>query len=568
LSLLLQTQGGRQVLEPRFCLDFDEKRDRAKERFAKVSEVIDESDASLPQEEMEELGHEETNADLPEDEEYIEDGGPLDGEEKQEDDDSPFMRAEAKECLRRLDLDYMHDDILPHLDAFHSKRFDEVMSKVLTRSAVSAILKIQLPKAILDYRSVPALPDPGLMLIPINEIALLQREEPDFKVEEGRERNSIKLQMDGFVYLVETILSFHSFLKYGSNLLLSRPGGSLEYDKALELFLRVLVSTVDRGEGTNQWNLQKTLELAHFKPDMLFMGSGSGFSTSTGERGLKAWAKKPSKTAQKRGDAIFSKQVCQRIHEAQIINAVAECKPLEEDDMEEAQITLEPMARCANFVVEVRNDSTSIHRILPSGRKHKTQLDFSERIISWFETTYHVPPGESVYIQMFTEVVLPRCNINEMKTIIRAHPNYRYEGPWYDYTFAKYNEDGREETEIVYPCKTVCFFVDPDSGETMALVQEVNHQTETQKQRDSQLFTHWTLRSRVNRTTKRHDAIFKALPVAVLSDRIYVIDPMPVGGFTRMASSDFDILAVKYCKEQWPRSYLESPGYLKKYRWN
>ena len=83
----------------------------------------------------------------------------------------------------------------------------------------------------------------------------------------------------------------------------------------LELYLRVLGLTVDRGDNTRQWCLQKMLELAHFLEDVLFYGPASGFSTETGERGLKQWAKAPAKTAQKRSDEVFSKQVCARIHE-------------------------------------------------------------------------------------------------------------------------------------------------------------------------------------------------------------------------------------------------------------
>jgi hypothetical protein len=51
-----------------------------------------------------------------------------------------------------------------------------------------------------------------------------------------------------------------------------------------EVFLRVLVATVDPGEDSNQWCLQKMLELVHFLDDMLDFGPASGFSTETGER--------------------------------------------------------------------------------------------------------------------------------------------------------------------------------------------------------------------------------------------------------------------------------------------
>ncbi len=102
----------------------------------------------------------------------------------------------------------------------------------------------------------------------------------------------------------------HAFLKYGCSLLVSSSTGIDDYKHSLELFLRILVLTVDCGDDTNQWCLQKMLELVHFLDDILCFGPASGFSTETGERGLKQWAKAPARTAQKRSDAVFFKQGC------------------------------------------------------------------------------------------------------------------------------------------------------------------------------------------------------------------------------------------------------------------
>jgi hypothetical protein len=126
---------------------------------------------------------------------------------------------------------------------------------------------------------------------------------------------------------------------------------------------------------------------------------------------------------------------------------------------------------------------------------------------------------------------------------------------------ASYEEENRED-HPTYPCKIACFFKDPNTGKNMALVQEVEFQTPEENSRESQLFNHWTLKSKENRTNRRRDAVFAAISVESLSDRIYAIDPKPVGGFSRKEAVDFEILVVKYVKEQWPMSFLESPKYL------
>jgi hypothetical protein len=312
------------------------------------------------------------------------------------------------------------------------------------------------------------------------------------------------------------------------------------------------------------------LELVHFLEDVLLYGPASGFSTETGERGLKQWAKAPAKTAQKRSDEVFSKQVCSRIHERVLINGIADAQPsgnesdMEEDDQPVADIIVRP--RCANYVVEIgMNSPASIIRILSStGKRHKMQVDFPPLIVAWFERHYR-DPTTTIHIQLYTEIIL-RGEPGQPGVALRAHPHYQSEGPWYDYAQAVYEDDDGVAT--IYPCKMVCFFKEPTDFKTMALVQEVNYQDDKQYNRESQLFHHWTLNSKDNRETGNADAVFEVLDVEILTDRIYVIDPAPVGGFSRKTASTFTILQVKYGKEEWPESFLESDKYLDGYHWD
>ena len=65
----------------------------------------------------------------------------------------------------------------------------------------------------------------------------------------------------------------------------------------------------------------------------------------------------------------------------------------------------------------------------------------------------------------------------------------------------------------------------------------------------------------------RRDAVFAVMDVEMLSDRIDVVDPQPVGGFSRQAWAAFNILVAKYVKEQWPISFTISVYYLANYTW-
>ena len=62
-------------------------------------------------------------------------------------------------------------------------------------------------------------------------------------------------------------------------------------------------------------------------------------------------------------------------------------------------------------------------------------------------------------------------------------------------------------------------------------------------------------------------AILKAISIETLGNHIYIIDPFPNGGFNRPLTNDYDILVVKYTREEWPMSFLSSPEYFEKYHY-
>ena len=557
LALLLQMINGRDLLMPRFDVDFDSRRDRAREQFtgglseASVAASESANDAVL-------------SADA--DDESCEDPMHLSNRDNDNDsvvtEDGTLSEVQLKRALENLDLSHLLNGIRPFLDPFHKQCLDKVLATVLTPRAFDAVSKIRLPSNLTDYRTtlnleVPVPADPEVATPPGTDAILIHGDRAD---------NSIKLPMDKFVYVVETILSLHAFLKYGCSLLVTSPTDIAGYKWVLETFLHTLVATVDRGDDTNQWCLQKMLELVHFLEDVLDYGPASGFSTETGERGLKKWAKAPAKTAQKRSDEVFSRQVCMRIHESVLINKIADAHPLDTDVVDnEGLVIAEVQLRCANFVVDL-HQTAIVTRVLSSGKAHGIQIDFPEVVVAWFETQF-LDREREIRIQLYTEILLPSGVDGQPGTLLRAHPNYQSEGPWYDYALTRYDEENREDSPT-YPCKIACFFKDPNTGQTMALTQEVDFQTRKETTRESQLFTHWTFKSKENRLNRRREAVLEAISVESLSDRIYVVDPKPVGGFSRKKAEDFNILVVKYGKRQWPMSFLESPKYCDSYSWD
>jgi hypothetical protein len=83
--------------------------------------------------------------------------------------------------------------------------------------------------------------------------------------------------------------------------------GELDVDTVKERTREVgdiFKTAADRGEGTNQWNIPKFIDMLLLPEYMRRLGSTWRFHVGFAERGLKKWAKKPSNTAQKRGNGV------------------------------------------------------------------------------------------------------------------------------------------------------------------------------------------------------------------------------------------------------------------------
>jgi hypothetical protein len=192
----------------------------------------------------------------------------------------------------------------------------------------------------------------------------------------SRSTLSLKADCEEMVCLVEGILCFVAFLKYDSNLLVDPCDHVAQYLESLDSLMDLLCNGTSRGEGTHEWKLQKTVEMNHFLDDMLNLGSAGGFSTQTGERGLKVWAKCFAVTVQKRSDEVFSGQVVSRIHESELLGSNPGSGDRREPTAVLGSDEVEVHFSGNNFSVLVGREETKVIRTLPNGYLHPIQLEF------------------------------------------------------------------------------------------------------------------------------------------------------------------------------------------------
>lgn len=590
LSVLLQSDYGQQLLAPRFTDSFDHQRASSAARFQGICIGDDDGEISLDGDEQEGDDDKESDED---------DGESIEGNPQ------TLSKEEIKAYLTSIQLEYVHKDLPKAIPTHHQNLLWNLLKNMIKRSWVNkASLHPNLPD--LDYNSLINNPMPPSQKQPKSSKLWLPTQSaiegawnPNVASSDtkGDTPRTISLSMPEFSYLVETILTFHSCLKDPRCLGDKDPTTGehknfKRFARALSILLRVLFHGVRRPENSNQWRIRKIVELSHFLDDIMEYGCADGFNTSTGERNLKSWAKKPSATAQKRSAEVHSKQTSSRLHETflleQAIQLPREPEPPIESSTDDAALQTRLPSSTEKFLLEPRSgglfkkkgSQSKMLQAIPVNRGPLSPI-----AINWFRERYHEeefesPDGSPRKIQIFTEVYVDG-------DLCRAHANYSQgqRGPWYDCVAIDVNG-----TPV--PGRLAAIFFDQEQEETSnrlrALVQRARSNKSGRLRRkddNSQLFSHWELESTTNSNGGQQggcasicSATLRDLPVKDILLRTFCIDvgKLPVAcddgtcdPFCRpVISSDgstsraFDIIWTD--RAEWPETFLESPRFIKR----
>jgi hypothetical protein len=141
-------------------------------------------------------------------------------------------------------------------------------------------------------------------------------------------REKPRCTKSAFIILMSQLLTFHAYYKQQTFWKKNDPNNPTDrteareerkLDAALQIMLRQLVTTLDRNTGYG-WNIQKVHEVFfHLVRQIRESGRPSNADCQVGERGLKVWGKHDAQRARKGNVAVFTKSVCDRIHENSVM---------------------------------------------------------------------------------------------------------------------------------------------------------------------------------------------------------------------------------------------------------
>ena len=563
LAILLQCWRGRNVMSSRFSTQFDQTRRACKENFNKRRE---QSTAHVSHQSDDDIGDDyevsETDSVSYPVHNYL----------------TPDTLSTEKivHMLVKMQLGFVVEKLDPQLPAYHRKLLWEVLSETMTRSACSNLEDIHLPSNICDYKTVYN--SEGTRYCGVEENVSSECEH--FEMHDARRKHlSMKLTMAEFSVTIEGLLCFLSYLKYGNH----KEGNQMEKQKlsrkSVVYMLKLLTLGIERDTNSNGWHLQKIIEMSHFLDDVDKYGNASGFSTNTGERGLKFWAKLPAVTAQKRSDNVFTKQVSERIVESQLFNKVS---MLSNNNLFNDRRNVDSQSTergngirfgGSTYLVEIKSNGIRYFHFTHSGSPVESDHSFGESIECWFKKKFsnRIRCGKSHWIKLFTEVNIDRGNNT---ATFRCHPNYRSGGPWFDFCMLQYEEttSGRLCTKNYLGRIGVFFSKDiQDTTENpKMLVQEIQYQSEIEKSRESPLFHHFTMQHLPPRQGMKCRSIFVEMDVNNISCPAYAIESGCENStpFEKWCQQDYEVILVKSMMDEWPANFLRIPYFHQNLRRN
>jgi hypothetical protein len=288
--------------------------------------------------------------------------------------------------------------------------------------------------------------------------------------------------------LLQALLCFHAWAKRSSSFDCSKNGiKRMKY--AIQIMLNQIKRYLPRVTGMG-WNIQKFHDITHLPEDICRFGSPQNTDAGSGERSLKYFAKEVASTSQKR-EGKFLGQVAKRLHQKatilrakRITDPIYEWEPLGDgkeaiqdktyknglaDFSGNASVNPTPCLSStkARYIILFDTNGDYQGTKWNGSEKSNGHMEIHPLIIQWFinnqrEQLFRMP------VLCWTEYT------NHYGNRLRAHPNFRSDGPWYDWANVLFGEGEDDEQSVLesqfYPSKILCFYIDPVSGESCALV--------------------------------------------------------------------------------------------------
>jgi hypothetical protein len=256
---------------------------------------------------------------------------------------------------------------------------------------------------------------------------------------------------------LEYVLVFHSFCKYSHSLPPELRNAAELIDSSGRNLILYFNLIIYRGDNTLDSRTTKIHAQKRTGLNYAAIGCLMHASCELGERLLKTEAKGISSTAQQRGSETFERQTCLRIQDKLVMDKFGDLMQLIVQKREAYSSTVqEPQVEDNEVIVEDKfcreiphfRLSRNANELRACDRKGTERLPDESSGFLDITITNKLLELESQIdeFSIFTEVVIRNGSR------VKACPNYRQSGPWYDLVNVQWGE-----TEMI-PARALCFY--------------------------------------------------------------------------------------------------------------
>lgn len=289
--------------------------------------------------------------------------------------------------------------------------------------------------------------------------------------------------ISSLILFLEYTLCYHSFCKYSSSL----PSHMREDLELIDYSGRSLVAyfsrMIYRGDGSIDSRTTKIHTQRRLGVNFGALGNVMHGCCEIGERLLKTEAKKISRTAQQRGNTIFERQTCSRILDRHLLDKMRTALQQPVPDTISSSRKPDRFSRQFPHFILSRSDTKVVacdrkgNQFDPNQSTGRPSLFTCEKLLE-VETDLEV-------IEIYNEVVL------RDGSYVRAYPNYRGEGPWFDFVNIQWEDENGEPYFL--PAQCLAFYKKND--ECMVLIHSVDMNSDGRitSHRNSILTTHYKM---------------------------------------------------------------------------
>jgi hypothetical protein len=366
--------------------------------------------------------------------------------------------------------------------------------------------------------------------------------------------NQTRCTLENIVQLFEMMLCFHAFYKNSTYWKIGDRRSYNRFKDAVQALMKQLVITLNRGDKTHNWNTQKTHEILHFADQICEYGHIMNADTGVGERGLKDWAKKAARRALKGSIDVFTDSTTRQVVDTLTLRKAAEVMnvgdhmfcynqrhtraPLPEKEAISQEMSGmlvgEPKFKIVGRFVD-GTVQTEVKWFGCTAKKNSSVVH--PKIVELVEEEYFWEGEDNAtnerdngtterVIFGYTEYQLPCGNL------VRAHPNFRSEGPFYDWCivpdpneehdYAVEHISVRKVPESLHrckslslieqkwgrnhvPCRVLALYKHPENGTPMAIIHPCRPWMEVNNHKSSVITEHWNLQCSLVNFYKRPD---------------------------------------------------------------